>query len=343
MSDDKRYAPIIIPTLNRIDHLRRCINSLSENPFCKKTELFISVDYPPNETYLVGYKEVKEYVKGITGFKKVNCYFQEENLGPTDNTIFLRNAVKSEGYDRFIFTEDDNEFSANFIEYMDRFLYGYEKSDYVFAISSTGISGLSTKNDYFFRHYFHAWGVGQWIYKREKADDWISNGQYEELVYSPIKMTKLFFSNTHRFCDYASDILREAPAMRDNNGIPVSMDYTLTIYQIINNKVNVFPTKRKSRNWGTDGTGVNSGYEDVDVSKIALDRKTRFTSITRNRNLKIYSAISELLLAIKQLPSIRRVIRSVIVIIARQCLNDEYFSLFRYHVHYGLFQRFKNR
>ncbi len=34
------YAPIIIPTLNRYEHLKRCVKSLQQNGWAKYTELY---------------------------------------------------------------------------------------------------------------------------------------------------------------------------------------------------------------------------------------------------------------------------------------------------------------
>ena len=61
--ENRICAPIIIPTLNRHEHLKKCIESLQKNKLAKQTELFISVDFPPNEKYKVGYEKVVEYLQ----------------------------------------------------------------------------------------------------------------------------------------------------------------------------------------------------------------------------------------------------------------------------------------
>ena len=48
-------APVLIPTCNRIHHLKRCVESIARNKLAKETELYISVDYPPSEKYQDGY------------------------------------------------------------------------------------------------------------------------------------------------------------------------------------------------------------------------------------------------------------------------------------------------
>ena len=59
------YAPVIIPTCNRYEHLRECVESLAECTHADKTELIISVDFPPDESYADGWNKVREYVSGI--------------------------------------------------------------------------------------------------------------------------------------------------------------------------------------------------------------------------------------------------------------------------------------
>ena len=118
-----KYAPVLITTLNRHEHLKNCIESLQNNTLANKTDIFISVDYPPSEKYVEGYKRICEYFHStkIDGFNSVHVFFQEKNLGPNDNYYFLENIIKTE-YEFYIFSEDDNIFSKNFLEYMNFYL-----------------------------------------------------------------------------------------------------------------------------------------------------------------------------------------------------------------------------
>lgn len=101
----------------------------------EKTDVYISVDYPPGEKYVAGYREVVKYLKAkIDGFHKVNIYFQEENLG-LKNVQFLSNVVFKE-YEHWILTEDDNVFTTNFLEYMNNGLELFVNNESVLAITS---------------------------------------------------------------------------------------------------------------------------------------------------------------------------------------------------------------
>ena len=75
------YAPIIIPTLNRIEHLTRCIESLRKNRLADKTDLYIALDYPPSQKYEEGYEKVKAYLEnGIKPNTMVRLFSQLDSL-----------------------------------------------------------------------------------------------------------------------------------------------------------------------------------------------------------------------------------------------------------------------
>ena len=54
MQEIREYAPILIPTLNRYEHFKRCVESLAKCTHAEKTELVIGLDYPPSERYQKG-------------------------------------------------------------------------------------------------------------------------------------------------------------------------------------------------------------------------------------------------------------------------------------------------
>ena len=110
------YYPVIIITLNRYKHFRRCVETLAMNTHADQTELVIGLDYPPNEKYVEGYHQIKVFVPQISGFRKVTVFERSENLGPDQNYADLLNYCYNH-YDAAIFTEDDNEFSPCFLDF----------------------------------------------------------------------------------------------------------------------------------------------------------------------------------------------------------------------------------
>lgn len=43
------YYPVIIPTLNRFEHFKNCVESLANCTYAPETELIIGLDFPPAE------------------------------------------------------------------------------------------------------------------------------------------------------------------------------------------------------------------------------------------------------------------------------------------------------
>ena len=56
------YAPVCIVTLNRYEHFRKCLESLEQCTGANKTEVFVSLDYPPSEKYIEGWKKTDAFL-----------------------------------------------------------------------------------------------------------------------------------------------------------------------------------------------------------------------------------------------------------------------------------------
>ena len=77
------FAPVFIPTLNRHQHLRQCLESLARCTGAGQTEVYVALDYPPSEKYVEGWKVNKEFLEncGDFGFKKLHLIERSENYG----------------------------------------------------------------------------------------------------------------------------------------------------------------------------------------------------------------------------------------------------------------------
>ena len=51
------FAPVIIPTLNRYEHFRKCLESLEACTGAEKTDVYVALDFPPSEKYVEGWKK----------------------------------------------------------------------------------------------------------------------------------------------------------------------------------------------------------------------------------------------------------------------------------------------
>ena len=134
--DTKRfeiYAPVIIPTLCRFEHFKRCIDSLSRCTGAEYTDLYIGLDFPAKDSHWPGYNKICGYVSQITGFNQVIVYKREYNYGASANTHALKESIIKQ-YDRYIFSDDDNEFSPNFLDYMNEGLTRFKDNPNILKI-----------------------------------------------------------------------------------------------------------------------------------------------------------------------------------------------------------------
>lgn len=275
-----QYAPVIIPTLNRAEHLKRCLTSLGRNTGAEHTEVFVSVDFPPAEKYKEGYEQVKSVLQSIDSscFKKLHIIYQEQNLGAMRNSEFLYNLISSD-FDRYIYSEDDNEFSPNFLEYVNQGLEMFASDPNVLAICGAKDTDWETNGQSVaLTKLYAAYGVGGWLKKRAELRDRITNLVLSEKVYGPGVMWNLFKRNRCLFNIYVLGIICSDHGFfwRGENDLRIC-DSVYSLYMHLSDGVCVAPAKCKSRTWGNDGSGVNMQKQDIDPEKEwPLDSDTAF-------------------------------------------------------------------
>lgn len=270
-SGKSMYAPIIIPTLNRYEHLRECLESLKKNKHANETEVFISVDYPPSSIYEEGYGHVKNYLSsGVEGFKKVNVIYQQENLGEFRNIDYLISCIRG-SYDRFIFTEDDNIFSENFLEYMNRCLEVYKNDDSIYAICGYmwPVDNMTDRHEVVkINSIFSAWGYGAWLEKIDKLNRHINLDELEIIMNDKKMMMSLRKTNRFIYVELIKGFLGITNCLiKDENVEKIDLAYSVWMYA--NNLSMLYPVCSKVRNIGNDGSGQNC----VDLDEEFADAK----------------------------------------------------------------------
>lgn len=246
MNEVMIYAPVMVTTICRFEKFKKCMESLSRCTDADKTELFIGVDYPAKEAHWDGYRKICDYLPQITGFKEVHAFKRPENWGQGKNGKDLRNRIR-EKYDRYIMTEDDNEFSPNFLQYMNQCLEKYKNDPKVFSIC--GYSYMEWKNktkDYPYNalpiHGYCAWGVGNWF---NKADGYkVSAIPSKDIMNNPKMVRYLFSVKKHKLIHYLM--------YRTN-----SADIRRACFYSLTNKYSIYPIVSKVRNNGFDSSATN--------------------------------------------------------------------------------------
>ena len=267
----KTYAPVLIPTLNRYDHFRNCVESLATCTHAEKTELIIGLDYPPSDKYKEGWIKISEYLPAITGFKKVTVLKSEFNLGPVENMNGLKKYA-GKRFDRFIFTEDDNVFSPNFLDYINKGLEVFKDNPKIMAICGYNYHFLNLndyKQPYYYAPEMSAWGYGSWFNERINAvENTVNSADYLTKMVKNVPLSK-FLKNRARLCRLLFDI-----------GLSHKGDAYYTYYEIVHDMYCVFPKVSMVQNYGHDGSGVHSiPKEGAQVySSQPMDIATEFDS-----------------------------------------------------------------
>lgn len=277
MSDMKpQCAPIIIPTLCRYEHLKKCVESLKQSSLAKYTKLYISIDFPTKKEHEEGYKKVKQYVMHeINGFEEVIYYLQQSNLGPLENIRFLVQEVYK-SYDRYIFTEDDNLFAPAAIDYWNKGLTIFEKNKNIIGICAKAWSEYNNddKENVFLSKSFSAYGYATW---KDREQEWRSKIT-KELPVNIIKNKKVFREICHSNIIYMQALLNialEKEAIHYNaDGKLSCTDFEITLYMMYYNKYAVYPRRFLTKNMGFDGSGVNC--KEMALEDKNLDERESF-------------------------------------------------------------------
>ena len=102
----KQYAPVIIPTLNRFDHFKRCLESLEKCTGAEHTDVYVALDYPPSEKYIDGWKKIGAYLvekEKNNSFANLCVTRRERNYGVghenSNGAVMLREVEQK--YDRY--------------------------------------------------------------------------------------------------------------------------------------------------------------------------------------------------------------------------------------------------
>lgn len=267
-------APVIIPTLNRVDHLRRLINSLRISPLSKYTDIFIGLDYPPDRKYEDGYNAICDYLsEDFKEFKSFNVIKRSINWGYLSNIDDLINYVLSK-HDRFIYMDDDLELSPNFLEYINKGLELYQNNEEIIAICGYSYPlhwYVDNKATVFSESFIcPMWGTGFWRDKYNRMRKYIAeNYGFANDAYSIVRGRGI--RNMSDVCCREFVDLCLSPDYKNTLAAKVT-DISIRMYMASLCKCAIMPVVSKVRNWGFDGTGAFCAK--IKVNGVVFSAKT---------------------------------------------------------------------
>jgi hypothetical protein len=265
-------SPIAFFVYNRPFHTKKSIESLVRNNLAGNSDLFIFSDAAKDDSVLEDVKEVRKFIKTISGFKNIEIIEREKNLGLANSII---NGVTSviEKYGKVIVIEDDLICSTNFLRFINEALEFYEDKKKIFSVTGYNYPERLMKipRNYNYDVYFcprcSSWGWGTWKDRWEKADWKLKN------IDEFLKNKKLRKEYSYSGEDKIDMLIAQIQGKIDSWA--TRWEYT----QFINNGYTVYPVKSFINNIGFDGTGINSGYDKkyfYEEGLIDLDYNIKF-------------------------------------------------------------------
>jgi len=245
------HPPILISVYTRLEHLKRCVDSLRMNPISCGTDLYVVSDAASSGADEGKVESVRKYLNQIEGFRGVIPVNREKNMG---SFLSVKTALDGifEKHERVVFMEDDNVVSPNFLAFVEKGLEIYRDDPSIFSISGYHYP-IRIPKDYRCDIYkwqgFSALGVGLWRHKWQ-ALDWDYPG-FSEVSKDRRKRKILDRYGEHLYGMILYNIKHR------RNVIDVAVSYNL----YLKNMYSIFPVVSKVRNMGYDGSGEHVGVK----------------------------------------------------------------------------------
>ncbi|URM37354.1 glycosyltransferase family A protein [Flavobacterium anhuiense] len=271
-------APIVIYTYNRIEHLKKTVDSLRSNYLATDSVLIIVSDGCGRTGDEQSIIDIRSYINSIIGFKEVIGEFRETNFGAIGSVLEAEKRLVNK-YGRIISMEDDNVCSKNFLDYMNQALEYYDHDETVFSVCGycppvlEKDQELKQKSDYYNYYWNLSWGYGIWKDKYNKL--YSLNNDYELLKREGVvnKIKKLGGR-------YLVDAVKRD--FKYNADFP---DAWLGAKMTYLNCHSIIPSISKVQNIGSDGSGHHKGIL-VDKFNVVLDDgiKRKFDFATKPKD-----------------------------------------------------------
>ncbi|MDR0677960.1 MAG: glycosyltransferase, partial [Holosporaceae bacterium] len=155
-----QLVPIVLFTHNRPRHTQQTIESLMKNDGASGSELFVFSDGGKNEEDWNKVQKVREYLKTVSGFKKIEIFESKYNKGLTNSIVDGVTEIINK-YGKIIVLEDDMVTSKYFLRYMNDALELYEHDEAVACITGY-VYPIENLPETFFIKTGDCWGWATW-------------------------------------------------------------------------------------------------------------------------------------------------------------------------------------
>tara|TARA_Y200000002_G_scaffold379883_1_gene390134 strand:- start:15097 stop:16803 length:1707 start_codon:yes stop_codon:yes gene_type:complete len=262
-------SPIALFVYSRLNHLRRTIEALKENPEAAKSDLIIFSDAAKFSDMQKAVEDVRQYIRDISGFKSVSINLRPYNFGLARSIVDGVTQVLKK-YNSVIVLEDDILTSSHFLKYMNQGLNRFIDDDRVISIHGYVYPINGKLPEAFFLRGADCWGWATW---RRGWQLFESDGK---LLLDGLKNQNLLkdfnFNNTLRY----SDMLK---AQIDGRNDSWAILWYASAF--LANKLTLYPGRSLVQNIGNDSSGTHSStstdydinltHNPIDLSEVEIE------------------------------------------------------------------------
>lgn len=261
---DEKLAPIILFVYDRPDHTKKTIEALKANELSNDSDLIIFSDGPKDKLAFAGVSQVREYLKGVHGFKSIEVVERSENWGLAKSIISGVTEVVAK-YGKVIVLEDDIVTSPLFLTFMNGALNHFRFEKKVWHVSGWNYQmnpeGLG---DVFFWRLMNCWGWAtwddRWRYFEKNTEDILNDFTDDDIFKFDI--------------DGSGSFWRQVQLNSQGKINTWAVYWYASIFK--NGGLCLNPTRTFVQNVGLDGSGVHCGKEEVLHIELSTTQIKRF-------------------------------------------------------------------
>jgi hypothetical protein len=275
-----KFAPIVLFTYKRLDHLQITIESLLSCNESKESELHIYSDSAKGVEDYEDVLSVRKYIQTINGFKFIKISFREHNFGLAKNITTALNEIFTK-YNKAIILEDDIVVSKSFLKFMNDALFLYQNEKKIWHVSGWNYPIDSSNYQYnsYFLQMSNCWGWATW------ADRWKYFKKNPSYI---MKSWSREMRNSFTLQNANNNFWQQITYNKKNKINTWAIFWYATIFQ--NNGLCLNPVKTFTENIGNDGSGENCGDKDIFKSDLSVDHNNNFPNLIQI-NLEYYQLI----------------------------------------------------
>ncbi|KKR21170.1 MAG: hypothetical protein UT48_C0012G0029 [Parcubacteria group bacterium GW2011_GWE2_39_37] len=271
-------SPVALFVYNRPEHTKQTIEALKNNELASQTDLIIFSDAPKNDQAKEAVKNVRSYIRTITGFKNISIFERDINHGLAKSIINGVTEIVNK-YGKIIVLEDDLITSPYFLKYMNEALDTYEKEEKIISIHGYSYPCKEELPETYFIKGADCWGWATW---KRGWDLFEADGKKLLEEIRSKKLSKTFDLNGA----YPYTQMLESQVYRLNNSWAIRWYASA----FLKDKLTLYPGRSLVSNIGFDDSGTHTGsnkFFQVNIS----DRPVTIGNIPIEENRKALEAI----------------------------------------------------